>query len=1363
MATKIKDIIPNVLSKISTRASEMFGDNEGWVRQGKFTPGKQVESFIPGGYEGAKQRLQSTAWQNYTPLSMKESAVPAANAVFGKNTPAADIVGYSLRGATSLTPFGGLGTTEATNYFTPQAIKTYKPTTDRQKTAERIGRAVYGTALTAPLGGSNYALNIGSRAAQGTALGVGLNTASNLFQGKNLTENLGQSALTGLENSWQLAFTNLLADKVGAKYFPSLTTQSLKTGSNLLKNATSMGSPTAQKIFTHNASKIFQRALLETPIENTWFTALNKLNGNEKRGFVQAWMEDLLGTAAGNILFAGLNVGKQGVVDLNKPQLEEIGKSIENTAKKYFGGSMESQRGYIDFLGNTVDGTARTNRFNNLVDAYYKPGATPEDKINSYAEIRKLATDIFGKKKIAQLTSGLNKDPENLIKAISDVLEGDIKTNRGYQEPFTMRNLLENKYLQRGGIDLNDSKAPFPQEKGTKIKPSIPEVGGVEKEIGNKIKIKRPTQTLNVDRLNLTEAEKNVVRSVESTKPRIKLKNKDVIKLAKEVGVDMDSPSGKQTANKIATQLNTRKSIVSETKKFTELQQNNANEKELMKSLEKIASRSKASRTQGTDIARQLQARNIMANELDTPMQKIFKLLDNAGIKQKTYLKDATKVNWEDANSVVAFYRKFIPAKFVDFIDKLRYTNMLSSPKTHIVNIASNLIQTAVQPVRRSIAGTYDWAIAGLTKRERRQFASEAPVFAKKTLSSVPKAWKATLDSLSGKKEITNLDIKNIPSGNKFMQAYSFPLRVLEAGDVFFRTLTREAETAALTLRSKKMGTKVDPVAIAKEAEDFAKEVIFRAELKKQGQGWMLNGIDAITGQINQMKRSQSNVVSWPTKIIAPFIQTPMNILKQGIEYSPLEFANMIKSKGNVPDQLAKATIGSMIFAGAGVLAQGGNTTWELPTNTKERNAFYAAGKQAYSIRIGNRWYAYTKLGPLAYPVAMAAALSEALKTREGDELALVTAGRTVAMMGAFFSDQSYMQGIGDLIDAMRGDEYKMSRMLANPPAQMVPYKSLITWVNRMVDPVYRKVDWTDGIPQAIAQSIMRDMPILSKSLPAYEDPLGNPSERQLPVLNAITPFTVTEEKEDFSRVYEKIVGEKKMRRAETLAKENIKNGDVARNINNKLMFLADDEVVTLDYGKVMNMPSGSAMERAKKEKATYSFIGQLMESGADDTDIDEILTKLKVPREDAEYYNIARQDNAIKSAYVFDVLQNIQTREEMLQFLASNRKEVNGEIIAANGVIDELYEEGLLTYEEKNQLKKIKQGSDGQLKIKTSGSGSGKISVSIPAKPKTPKFDTSLKVKIGTAARNKIKIKGFQTADKNSNYLAKVKQVVSQ
>ena len=52
-----------------------------------------------------------------------------------------------------------------------------------------------------------------------------------------------------------------------------------------------------------------------------------------------------------------------------------------------------------------------------------------------------------------------------------------------------------------------------------------------------------------------------------------------------------------------------------------------------------------------------------------------------------------------------------------------------------------------------------------------------------------------------------------------------------------------------------------------------------------------------------------------------------------------------------------------MIFTGGGWLALNDKTTWGVPTNPKDREAFYAAGMQPYSIKVGDKWLSYSRLG----------------------------------------------------------------------------------------------------------------------------------------------------------------------------------------------------------------------------------------------------------------------------------------------------------------------------------------------------------------------------------------------------------------
>jgi hypothetical protein len=247
-------------------------------------------------------------------------------------------------------------------------------------------------------------------------------------------------------------------------------------------------------------------------------------------------------------------------------------------------------------------------------------------------------------------------------------------------------------------------------------------------------------------------------------------------------------------------------------------------------------------------------------------------------------------------------------------------------------------------------------------------------------------------------------------------------------------------------------------------------------------------------------------------KWFIPFVQTPMNILKQGIEYSPLGVATLPGNARKI-EQLSKAAVGSMVFAGAGALALEGRTTWSVPASPKDRDAFYAAGLQPYAVKVGDTWMSYSKLGPLAYPIAMAAAIQH--YTKENPKAATDTGTQklTKIMTGIaeFFADQSYMQGMGDILDVARGDETAAARIFSNVPTQLVPLSSLLRWTSTIIDPVYRKAD-RELSPRAIIENIKKGLPGFSKSLESYETPSGEPSFRQKPVLNSFSPVQISEE-----------------------------------------------------------------------------------------------------------------------------------------------------------------------------------------------------------------------------------------------------------
>jgi hypothetical protein len=613
-------------------------------------------------------------------------------------------------------------------------------------------------------------------------------------------------------------------------------------------------------------------------------------------------------------------------------------------------------------------------------------------------------------------------------------------------------------------------------------------------------------KAINLARLNIApEAKQLVEKTAQEIAPilaKIKgstLKNEEVIEAAASSEILRKATSREATLASEAALLKTRQHLgaLAQGKVTTEF----------VDTLRVVSS-------EATRRGRELQALGIGADPgLNTIQSRLVKQLVDIGNKTEDIVKAAEGVDFTDAKQVTAFYRSFVKPTLSEVIDEYRYINLLSSPRTHIVNAFSNILQaTTLRPAVRLVSGVIDPIASRLSGKQQEYFVRQVPAYYRGMLSSFGEATTDALKAFRGQSVIERPDLSRIPTGSKVLAPFQAIPRLLEATDVFFRKVITGGEREALAAKYKARGIARNEAEIVKEATAQAEELVFRKAIdpsNASGQGALLSRIDSLTNAIYRLRDVPG--VKW----FVPFVQTPMNILKQGIEYSPAGLATLPRNQRKI-EQLSKAAVGSTIFAAAGMMALDGRSTWAAPTAEKDRQAFYDAGLQPYALKIGGKWLSYSKLGPLAYPIAMAAAIH--YYSKENPKAVTDTASQkaTKALTGIaeFFSDQSYVQGIGDIIDVARGDETATTRAFANIPNQLIPLASLQRWVATMIDPVYRKADRQLSV-DALIQNLKKGIPGLSKTLEPYERSNGKPSERQLPIGNSFSPVTVSTETDE--------------------------------------------------------------------------------------------------------------------------------------------------------------------------------------------------------------------------------------------------------
>lgn len=604
---------------------------------------------------------------------------------------------------------------------------------------------------------------------------------------------------------------------------------------------------------------------------------------------------------------------------------------------------------------------------------------------------------------------------------------------------------------------------------------------------------------------------------IEDVKPQIekvvgkRLSNKEVINTARKTSdVLRKTVTREETEKKIAANLNLRQHIAKA-----------AEEGKVTPELVEAMIRDKAA---ATDIARQLQARSIDAtpaekNLLNTVIDSLLHSTEDT----EAVINASKNVDFNDPEQVTAFYRSFIAPRAEDWLTKLRYNSMLSSPTTHITNAFSNAQGSAVlAPIEKTVAGTFDWLSSAVSGKSRAKFAGEGPAYAKGYASSMAEAAQKFSDVITGRALVQNPDVFNIPLtqaktvGRVMENILDVPMKLLEASDQFFTTLAKGGATKALEYRVAK-GGKVGK--IGEQAAEEAAQRLFRGDLHPTGQGKVLSAIDDVTNTLFSLRNSKNPATRIIANFTFPFVKTPMNILKQGIEYSPLGVLTM--DAADKTTQLAKVAIGTSVATAAASLVSSDRLTWAEPTSEKEKELYRASGKIPYSIKIGDTWVSYSKLHPaVAFNLALVASVKQSLDNRKLNQSQADGILGGLAKWLHFYADQSYLKNVGEFLKATGGDVEGPARLLAGYPQQVIPFRALLGWVNRIMDPVQRKPDPDQGVIDKQFQYLLTQIPGLSGEVPARLGPDGKPIANDNRLLNAVSPLRTSTANQSEDRRY---------------------------------------------------------------------------------------------------------------------------------------------------------------------------------------------------------------------------------------------------
>ena len=447
--------------------------------------------------------------------------------------------------------------------------------------------------------------------------------------------------------------------------------------------------------------------------------------------------------------------------------------------------------------------------------------------------------------------------------------------------------------------------------------------------------------------------------------------------------------------------------------------------------------------------------------------------------------------NLDTPEQIAKFSKDALKPKFRDKLQEAWINALLSSPSTHIVNVVSNGIVAATRMPEYAVGALFGAARKGSDKISFTEFSGRIYGSMYGLLDGLRAFKDALIDPKSVDDPLTKLELQrqNSISGIKG-EIIRLPGRFLTAEDQLFKSVGYRQELWGQALRKAKAEGK--GIKRAYEIMDDPAKNFPDIQLKAQETARYQTFTNPL-GSTGQKVQGIINNHPW-TRYIAPFVRTPVNIVKYAGERTPFGiFAKSYKDaikKGGAEADLARARValGSTAMASVAMLANDGLITGRGPADYRENNVLRETGWQPYSIRVGDTYYAYNRFEPVGILFGLAADWADIYKyadksfTEEnGPEL-----GKLAAMLGASFTEnitnKTFLTGVSDFINVIfnpdRYGEASIQRFLSS----FVPTASY--YVRKAEDPIMRDA-------QTLTDQYLNRIPGLSTELPAKRNVFG--------------------------------------------------------------------------------------------------------------------------------------------------------------------------------------------------------------------------------------------------------------------------------
>ena len=454
-----------------------------------------------------------------------------------------------------------------------------------------------------------------------------------------------------------------------------------------------------------------------------------------------------------------------------------------------------------------------------------------------------------------------------------------------------------------------------------------------------------------------------------------------------------------------------------------------------------------------------------------------------------------------------------VPATWGDKANAWRYLAMLGNPRTHIRNVLGNAVFIPAVEIKNLIA-------TGIEKTLPKAERTKAVVGLKDTdlLNFAESDFDTHQEAVRGenKYDITaGVQEKQRVFNNKVLETLRKKnFELLEKEDATFlkyhykRAMASALKARGITLKELRSGT---PESIKKldQVRQYAINEAQKATYRDFNS--MANWVSS---QKRRLKRASgtskaAKVGSMVAEGIIPFTKTPANILKRGIEYSPVGLVKGIYDattqvkKGKVTasqaiDEMAAGLTGTGIVMLGALLKSLGLIVGGDEEKQKEQNFEKLKGNQNYALKIGNKTYTIDWMAPSSMPLFVGVEVVDLL---QGENISDIIG--SIGNITEPVFELSMLQGLNSTMNTLGSDNPIAETFSNTVESYFGQYNpTFLGQIARTIDPKRRTTyaDKNSIVPSALqtfAQKQLQKIPFASKTLPTYKDQFGRESETE--------------------------------------------------------------------------------------------------------------------------------------------------------------------------------------------------------------------------------------------------------------------------